>query len=62
MFAVFAVFSKFAPLTLANFEKGHFCLDIIELAQCRSIGFTQIVTDVTSVGSTFLSCIVLLIC
>ena len=53
VFAVFAVFSKFAPLTLANFEKGHFCLDIIELAQCRSIGFTQIVTGVTSVGFTF---------
>ena len=26
--AVFALFSKFAPLTLANFEKGHFCLII----------------------------------
>ena len=26
--ALFAVFSKFAPLTLANFEKGHFCLII----------------------------------
>ena len=24
----FALFSKFAPLTLANFEKGHFCLII----------------------------------
>ena len=24
----FAVFSKFAPLTLANFEKGCFCLII----------------------------------
>ena len=31
----FALFSKFALLTLANLEKGCFCLDRIELAQCR---------------------------
>ena len=49
----FALFSEFTPLTLVNSEKGYFCLDIIELAQCRSIGFTQIVTGVTSVGFTF---------
>ena len=40
-------------LWLVKFRKGYFCLDIIELAQCRSIGFTQIVTGVTSVGFTF---------
>ncbi len=33
-----AVFSKFAPLTLANFEKAWFGLDRIELAQCRLSG------------------------
>ena len=31
----------------------------IELAQCRLIGFTQIVTDITSFGFTFFSCIAL---
>ena len=31
----FALFSKFALLTLANFEKAWFGLDRIELAQCR---------------------------
>ena len=34
----FALFSEFTPLTLVNSEKGYFCLDIIELAQCRLLG------------------------
>ena len=34
----FALFSKFAPLTLANFEKAWFGLDNIELAKCRLLG------------------------
>ena len=44
---------------LANLEKAWFGLDRIELAQCRLIGFTQIVTVVTSVVPTFFSCIAL---
>ena len=55
----FAVFSKFALLTLANFWKGIVLFNNIELAQCRLMGFTQIVTDVTSVVPTFLCCIAL---
>ena len=43
-----------------KFGKGLLLLCSLELAQCRLIGFTQIVTDVTSIGSTFLSCIALL--
>ena len=40
VFVSFAVFSKFALLTLANLEKAWFCLGRIEIAQCRLIGFT----------------------
>ena len=46
---------KICSASLANFEKGFFCLDIIEIAQCRLMGFTQIVTFVTSFGFTFLA-------
>ena len=36
-----------------KFGKGVVLFDNIELAQCRLMGFTQIVTGVTSVGFTF---------
>ena len=56
----FALFSKFAPLTLANLEKGYFALFVRNSAM-QIIGSGQIVTDVTSVIPTLLSCIALLI-
>ena len=42
-----------------KYLKGLLLFNNIELAQCRLIGFTQIVTFVTSLGFTFLSCIAL---
>ena len=42
-----------------KYLKGLLLFNNIELAQCRLIGFTQIVTFVTSVVPTFLCCIAL---
>ena len=54
-----ALFSKFAPLRSQILKRGSFDL-FVRISAMQIIGSFQIVTDVTSVVPTFLSCIALL--
>ena len=58
-YALILLCFKYLLCFARKYLKGLLLFNNIELAQCRLIGFTQIVTFVTSLGFTFLSCIAL---